>query len=514
MPRFLALDWDHDQMHLVALSASRDKVQVEQAVVWNEPCTQDPAALAQAGSRLRERLRAARIAPAPVLGVVARERVILKELRYPPADETQEPSLVRNQMVKELTEPLDRVVIDFLRLPVNPRERHAQVMILRKPVLLAWQNLLKAAGLKLLALTPRPFGLAGCLPTELKDQTVAVLNVNSHWAEFVVVSGGLPVFARSLPSEANLAEEVRRNLILYAGQARGTGSNGGPVRQLFCNCDASKDGLLKQLRGLLAIPVEPLELPGGTQHRETLTASAGFAPLLGLAQIWGQQQKALINFVAPREPKVDTGTSRERVVVRVGLAVLLVILLIFGGLLIRSNTQNRLDEVTQELANVKAQLDKLQPAASQFAQLKKWEMGALPWLDELYDLTARFPDRENFRVNQIFINPLDRESDKFTMRMTINGVVPLGHSRLIDDLVSRINRESHGHCRASKETLKTPQGNQSEDTQEFTVYVDMIRQDLKKYDTELRLPPTYAPRAATTSPSDKTVQIASQEVTP
>src|SRR5262249_51240514 len=150
------------------------------------------------GRSLRERLRNAHISPAPVLGCVGRAGVILRDLRHPPVPAAEEPGLIRFQVAKELTDAADDVVIDYTPLAGGTGgDRRALAVVLRKPVLAAYQALCRGAGLRLAGLTPRPFGLAACLQraagatalTEAPpaDAPVAMLSLAEGWAEFCVV---------------------------------------------------------------------------------------------------------------------------------------------------------------------------------------------------------------------------------------------------------------------------------------------------------------------------------------
>src|SRR5687767_10610629 len=86
------------------------------------------------GRKLREALRAAGIVPAPVVACVGRERVVMKELRYPPVPASEEPALVRFQAAKELSELPDEVVIDYapLSAPEQTGERQALAVALKR----------------------------------------------------------------------------------------------------------------------------------------------------------------------------------------------------------------------------------------------------------------------------------------------------------------------------------------------------------------------------------------------
>ncbi len=202
MARLLALDWDNTELHLVEANVSRGKVHIQRAVSWREQEAFVPANAEQFGTRLRDRLKEAGIAPAPLIIGLGRDRLVVKEVRFPHVSADVEAFVVRNQIIKDLTESADDVLIDYAPLADTTKqgERRALSVVVRKETINALQTVSRAAGLKLAAVTARPFGVAACykylaghtpqVPAPPSpDAVVAVLTVAGSWAEFSAVRG-------------------------------------------------------------------------------------------------------------------------------------------------------------------------------------------------------------------------------------------------------------------------------------------------------------------------------------
>ena len=209
-----------------------------------------------------------------MLASIGRDRIILKDIRFPAVPPTEEPAVVRFQAVKELSEAAEDVVIDYVPIgePMASGERRAFAVIVRRDILAAHQALCKAAGLKLLALTPRPFGALTCLTRvagttvltpapQPADAVVALLTVSDQWAEFCIARGDEPIMARSVVVGPGLTGEVRRNLAVYSGQ-----SPQQPVTALYLATSGEHALLRERLQDLLGIPVHPFDPFGGSDR--------------------------------------------------------------------------------------------------------------------------------------------------------------------------------------------------------------------------------------------------------
>jgi len=434
LARFLALDWDNREYHLVAANINRGKVQIQSAISWRADEPFIPANAERFGEQLKQRLKTAGIAPAPLLVGLGRDRVVVREVRYPQVPSDVESLVVRNQIVKELTESADEVFIDYAPLaePAHSGEQRALSLVVKKDVVQALQTICRVAGLKLASVTARPFGLAACykhlagttphvpLPPEPRS-VVAVLAVSGTWAEFCAVRGRQLLFARSMTPGDGLFGEIRRNLAAYSGQPQLSFPR--DAIQAVYVCGNGENAVLREkLQETLGIPVYGLDPFVREERIDIDTANrSGFTGAVGLLHIWAADEATPVNFVKPRESKPKASPMRKYLLIGGAAALLAIGMVIAAGIWVSSLTEETRIALRAERDDYERQLKGMSLDIKYLDALREWNDGAIPWIDELYDVAARVPSEgdnrvaKGFRVTRIKIVPITEKAAKGTV---------------------------------------------------------------------------------------------------
>lgn len=431
MARFLALDWDAGHVHLLAASVAKGSLKLERALAWPEA---DPPTAGNGeafGQRVRDRLKDAKVAAAPLLVAVGRDKLILKEVRYPAVPPHEEPGVVRFQAVKELTDAPDDVVIDYQTadMPEPNGERKALAVALRKEAVAAYQAVARGLGVKLSAATPRAFGTVACLlrtanPAPEPGTAFAVLTVGAKGGEFAVARGENLAFARpvagpALASDAALLGEVRRNLAVYAGQA-----SLYPVRALYVAEAGGTLGVADRLRDTLAVPVYRFDPLAGLPNLAAELAPGAFAGAAGLLHLQARGRALPVNFVSPREPRAAADPNKRTKLIAVAAAM--AVLLGLGGL-----GYSRVAAVNAEIAELRktkteidAELLARDADDRRLKALDEWLHNQVVVLDELYELAAVVRDTSEMRVTSFAVNPINAVGrKKYPARIELKGLV-------------------------------------------------------------------------------------------
>jgi hypothetical protein len=411
LSKFIAIDLDPQGIFAVQGSAKSGHATVELAVAWDgtdgeppPPLTADTAK--SIGEQLRERLNAAGAASLPVLVSIPRDRVILKELRYPPVPLTDEPSVVKFQAMKELTDAPEDVVLDYVPLTVGSSEgeRRSMAVAVRKELFTSIQALCTAANLKLAAVTPRPYGVAaglsrafatGAAPRpEEKGSPVAILTLSPGGGEFtVVLQGSTPgsndatfirtIAPHSMASETSLLVEVRRNLTMYAGA-----NPEHPIQALYV---AESEGRrVNQLKNALGIPVHAYDPIAGLAATTPPDLNRGrFAGAAGLLAARAFEELP-INFATPRQPKVKRDLKQKQILIAAGVAFLFVVVGLLYGMSMVSDAEKELANLQQEKKDLEDDATRLEPDYKRLQAAKVWKSRRVVLLDMLFDATDQF----------------------------------------------------------------------------------------------------------------------------
>lgn len=496
MARFLGLDWDQNQLHILQGSSVRGGIRLERAALFLEANPLKVAQAEAAGKLLRQHLKTEGIEPAPVLACVARERVVVKVIRIPQVAANEEPGLVRFQAAKELTEP-DHVVIDYFIRDGANGERKAFVIALRKDVVNFYQTMCKAAGLKLLTLTPRAFGVAAALQHAAAkpgpETTVAVAALSPHWAEFFIVRGEQILYSRPMTVGVGLQGEIRRNLATY-GNLAGSDER-DKVLALYVAGGEEHPELREALEQAAAMPVYPLDPFAGQEKLKFADGPrGGFAPLAGLLAQWGAHGRATINLVKPREPQAVSDPNGRMKVLLAGLGVVALLAFVLLANFVISDRSEEEQRLRAQNSKLDKELATLAPEAKQIEALKTWNNTSVSWLDEMYDLTALFPEKSGLHVKElngvlkerapVKGNVKNAPKETYFAALDVIGEVPSNDDRLIDALKEQLKVKDKRRA-----AVKSLPATEKKNVKDFSLLVDLGLSPNDNYNLVLRQSP-------------------------
>jgi hypothetical protein len=347
-----------------------------------------------------------------------------------------------------------------------------------------------------------------------------VVTLSEGGGEFTVARGPQVRFARTIPpaavaSEQALIAELRRNLAV-AAQA-----GGEPVRAVYlAEADAGADGWAGRLRAALAVPVHPFDPVAGSPAADNIPPAlrGRFAGPVGLlaARAAGRLP---INFAQPHQPRAEADPGRNRAAL-VGLAA---IVLLGGGAVAGyvavSASDDKVSKLQQQVRRADEDIKRLEPDARRLAAADEIVDRGVNWLDEFYDLSARFPDIGTMRMlafkGTAIPPPTDKEREKEkaaakpannapkkpVAKIQIDVAAP--DPKLPDALVNAM--ESRYYPGANKKTgpLVQGAGNGKAQLQQFTIEANVVHRGPDEYTRRLPVAPPPRPAAAPTpAPTD------------
>jgi hypothetical protein len=463
------MDWDAPKLHVLGVSTSKGHARVEQSLAVALAHDLTTASASNLGRSLKDSLAAANIAPAPVLVALGRDKIILKEISIPFVPASEEAMVVRFQAAKEMTESASEVVFDytFLSRPQAGQTTRVQVVFVRKAIVAAVTTLCQSAGLKLQAIVPRPFALAGLLDRQASSKSSVVrgllLSAGAGEAEFCVYAGDRLEWARTLPAGSGLTADVAKNLMLLVAQ------------KSELEVERIETAGIADL-GDVGAPHE--ELKPWRDNDQRPPNPTPFLAALGLAEIAATSLP--VNLAAPKEPKPVVNTNQVRLKYATIAAAILVPLLILGWYVSLSKKRSAIKDLEVAKEEYESSWKALEQERLDVAALKEWEQSTISWLDEFYDISARFPHVQGLRITQVAATQMRRRGpkDNFTGMISIHGLMNSDQDQLVAQFIESMQGDKY---------LKVQSPTQK--ANEFTVKIDVAPRPPLHHEARLDIPP-------------------------
>ena len=232
---------------------------------------------------------------------------------------------------------------------------------------------------------------------------------------------GQPVFSRSitgtaLNSEQMLLGELRRNLAVYNGQ-----NPQQAVEAVYVvEAAGAAGGWSGRIRAGLTVPVQAFDPLAGVEHE---TAADARGELRGPGGVCFPAQDA-DEGPADRLRHASAGGSPGESINRkyVAMAASVLALFVIGGLgygyITVEKRQTELAKLVKEKNDLEKMKKDLDDDKKRIDTLKDWDDMRINWLEEMYDLAARFPDIATTRLEYFRAEPLTPQKGSLRKRRT------------------------------------------------------------------------------------------------
>jgi hypothetical protein len=273
---------------------------------------------------------------------------------------------------------------------------------------------------------------------------VAVLTLADRWAEFCLVKDRQLMLSRTVAppatgDESALVGEIRRNLAVYAGQAAHS-----PVQALYVAEGGRRAMFADRLRTTLAIPVYRLDPFGGMADEHLPAEKRGaYVGAVGALQAQSQFRVLPINFLRPKEPKPPRDPNKWRAIAAAAAIIILALGATAVGWSMLAARDRELSTLNLVKLGLDGQLLQMQEDEKRMRSVAEWVDNRIIWLDELYDLTERFPDPVAARLVHLSADPLTRiGKDNHVGRISLDGMMT-ADTKEWDLFLAHLNTDGH-----------------------------------------------------------------------
>ncbi|MFN5708511.1 MAG: hypothetical protein ACK48X_10710 [Planctomycetota bacterium] len=506
----VVLEWDRDELrYLWAGQAARrlviraigriqpgDTTPTDETPATAEPTTHPTSAspASSADSLLGELKLRLRAKNSRAILVLSRGDVEEFEATLPPASDAELAELVINEAHKHLANA-DEARLDYLEVERAPDQtRRLSIFALPQPAFAKQQAAIKQQGWTLSSLPIRHVAAASLLrkQVDLSSQPRSILvNLNRNDIELLIFEFERIILVRTISFAADndpvalaerLAIEIQRSLMVTAkAEAEQTAT---PDQIYIFGQESEQRPLADRLTANLQLattilnPIEafvafPKDLPSELHH---------FTGLLGsLIEEPADRTIDLLNSKCgrPKSPWLRRGLFYG------GAAAAALVGTVWWAFDQVSQIQDSNADLKRQLTKLEKQLEQLEDKTAVVEQISAWRVDDINWLDELRELSDRFPERSLVQVKSMTLSSSPANPGVIAMNLQAK------NESVITQMEQTIRDEFH--------QVRTNQFSQSDSEQElpwqFGAHSLVSRRDRDQF---------LAPPAATSPPANQT----------
>ena len=402
----LALTWDRSDPVCLLASVKGRQIRIEAA----EVLAHDPNDDTDAADRVGQWLSDKGVKQATTLVGLGRSQVDIRQMSLPPTRDDELPQLVRNQAALENGDISDEDTLDFYTLNDDPNEpRNVAAVALSPEVLQQARRLVDDAGQVPSALLLRSLA-SGSLLRRIARPTYGrclLISLLGGEADVSILSAGEVVFARTVrfadelsaaSLASQLATEIQRSIVTAA-----LDENQTPERIYVFGAPAECEPLIAQLADDVQMAVSLVDPFDGVEANSPIPNSHRYAPLVGM--IHDHVDRAhRVDFIHPKQPPPPLNYRRQIAFYgTVAAALLAIVAFALSDRLAQANATNK--GLSQNLRGLERRLKKTQPKKAVVDAVHAWQDRGVNWLDELKDLSIRFPKGSDAVVDRMSMTP-------------------------------------------------------------------------------------------------------------
>lgn len=317
---------------------------------------------------------------------------------------------IHNQLAVQERLDSEEWVIDYACMAADDAGlRQVFAASLPRDVWERWQGLLQASKCRAATVVPRAWAVLAFVRQQiaLEPAPTLLVAVYRRQADLMVLSGGSPVFVRSLnlqqPEDpAAVSQQLLSEIRLTAGTIDLPGEDQAVTHALVLGDAEFTAALATDLTDSLDMATRTLDLSNlsGFRFPSEESPAADVVPLLGLL-VHSTQAPDLETIDLMNPKQIFRPASPWK---RLGwiAALLLAVLGYFAFDLWQTYAATQADLQTQadELKQARATLERTLPRARVSDYLQRWESEQVDWLRQLAEITARLPSGDDVVVRQ------------------------------------------------------------------------------------------------------------------